>query len=396
MSLGPEHFWSALLGLYGVFSLLQVLVWWGIFGRLAFRTSPEVNPRPKSPISVLICARNEADNLRKYLPKILNQDYACPWELIMVDDASTDETPIVLADFLIKHPEKLRVLRISTKTAPGKKAALTQGILAARYESLLLTDADCEPCSRHWITQMSAVLDAKPETEIVLGYGPAKRRHSSNDHTSSAPKAWCSSQLTPYVRFETAFVAAQYFSLALIGMPYMGVGRNLAFKRQVFDRVGGFTAHLHLASGDDDLLVNAAAKAKNTAICIHPEAFMYSEAPGSWLAWLKQKQRHLTAGPAYQLKHKMVLALLALSQFGHYCAFFALIISGIKPLWVLGIFVFRQLSIQIVFGKVLRILREPGLIFSLPFYDVIQALYFGIVAPWILMRKKSAGWEGRK
>jgi hypothetical protein len=174
----------------------------------------------------------------------------------------------------------------------------------------------------------------------------------------------------------------------------MGVGRNLAFKRQMYDRVGGFSQHFHLLSGDDDLLVNAAATAQNTAICVHPDAFMYSESPADWAAWLRQKQRHLGAGPSYRWWHKIVLAGISASQLGHYVLFLGLLWKGVWPGIVLGLFLLRQLSLLWVFGKNLRVLREPGLFWRVPLYDLLLAGYYGTLVPWFLIRGKLEKFRG--
>jgi glycosyltransferase involved in cell wall biosynthesis len=375
-------FWELIFWFYFVATALQLVVWYGIFARLGFQKAASINSI-SAPATILICARNEAENLRRFLPSILAQQFDYAWELLVVDDASEDETPAVLRFFQEKNPARMRVLRIEMKTDPGKKFALAQGISAAKHDLLLLTDADCQAASPNWLAQMIGILTAKPETEIVLGYGP-----------NFVPKAR-NRVLKNWFRYETAFVANQYLSFALAGMPYMGVGRNLAFKRQIYDRVGGFSRHLHLLSGDDDLLVNAAATARNTAICVHPDAFMYSESPSDWAAWLRQKQRHLSAGPSYRWRHKIVLAGVSASQLGHYVLFLGLLWMGVWPGIVLGLFLLRQLSLLWVFGKNLRVLHEPGLFWQVPLYDLLLAGYYGTLVPWFLIRGKLGKFRGR-
>ncbi len=346
-----------------------------------------------APTSIIICARNEAENLRRYLPDVLAQQFDAPWELLLVDDASEDETPLVLQFFQEKNPNRMRVVRLAEKTSPGKKYALSQGIAVARYDHLLLTDADCQPASPYWLLHMSGSLTVKPETEIVLGYGPMRDVLGNESNLTTFKNLSNFFAASNWSRFETAFVAAQYFSFALVSMPYMGVGRNLAFKRQIFDRVGGFSAHIHIPSGDDDLLVNAAANAHNTAICLAPESFVYSDPPENWSDWLRQKQRHLAAGSAYRWQHKMVLGMLALSQVGFYFLFIVLVLAGFNLKIVGAIFLLRLFSILFVFGKVLRVLREPGLRWRIFLFDPLMAVYYGAVVPWFLIRKKSVGWK---
>lgn len=384
----PEIFWQTAFWLYIIAAVVQLAAWWGLFARLAFWKKLSIyQPTDQSQInqstSIIICARNEADNLRRHLPAILSQEYEGQWELIVVDDASEDETQAVLQFFQEKNPERMRVLRIDEKTSPGKKYALSQGIAAARYDYLLLTDADCEPASPYWLAHMAAMLTSKPETEIALGYGP----------NLTTFKKWSNFQaVSLWSRYETAFVAAQYFSFALAGMPYMGVGRNLAFNRQAFNRIGGFSEHLHIPSGDDDLLVNAAATAHNTVICLTPESFMYSDAPINWSSWFGQKQRHLAASSLYRWTHKTILGGIGLSHAGFYFLFILLLFAGVATKIVVGIFLFRLLSVQLIFGKILRGLRESDLFWRIPLYDGLLAVYYGAVVPWFLIKKNSAGW----
>ena len=183
----PESFWQMLLGLYVLATIVQIVVWWGVFGKLGFGnnsitnfpvyakspitsppiTSPPITSPPvtshQSPFSIIICARNEAENLRRYLPAVLAQQFEQPWELLVVDDASEDETMAVLPFFQKKNPGRMRVLRIDQKVFAGKKHALAQGIAAAKHDHLLLTDADCLPASPRWLAHIAAMLTAKSD-----------------------------------------------------------------------------------------------------------------------------------------------------------------------------------------------------------------------------------------
>jgi len=396
-------------GCYLTATLVQLVVWWLIFNKLP---GPKIfnQPSSRSPCSVLLCARNEAENLRRFLPSLLAQQYDSEWELMVVNDASTDDTAAVLQDFQDQYPDRIRALHWTKKTRPGKKQALAQGIAAAKYELLLLTDADCQPASSFWLAHMMAALTAKPETEMVLGYGPnfadvswsrgaqtawgssseeAANTDSPSSNPSNGSNGACQqkSRLNAWFRFETAFIAVQYCSFALAGLPYMGVGRNLAFKRSVYERVGGFAAHAQLVSGDDDLLVNAAANKQNTVMCLAPDSFVYSAAPNSLGTWLRQKQRHLSASPAYRWQHKWILGGLALSQAGHYLLFTLLILLGIAQGLVWGIFLLRLFSVWFILGRILSLFHEKDLIPRIPFFDMVTALNYGMVIPWLLAKQ---------
>ena len=178
----------------------------------------------------------------------------------------------------------------------GKKFALTLGIKAAKYDYLLLTDADCYPRDKDWISSMAKHFFNKT---IVLGYG-AYEKHKG--------------LLNKLVRFDTFQVAMQYFSYALIGKTYMGVGRNLAYKKSLFFDNKGFATHLHLPSGDDDLFIKEVATYNNTAISIEYSSHTLSVPKMNWKSWIRQKSRHLSTGIYYKNYHKLMLGSWTLSQ----------------------------------------------------------------------------------
>jgi glycosyltransferase involved in cell wall biosynthesis len=374
-----ELLWHFLFWLYAAATLAQLAVWWGVFKKLEIGNWKLEIPESsisnfQFPISIIICARNEAENLRHHLPKILEQEYAGEWEVVVVDDASEDETPAVLQVFLEKN-SRLRVVQIFEKQHFGKKHALAQGIAAAKFENLLLTDADCEPASPRWLAQMASALAEKPETEIALGYAPMKK----------SAENW----LNAWARFETAYTAMQYFSFALAGMPYMGVGRNLAFKKKIFGRVGGFATHLDLPSGDDDLLVNAAATSKNATVCLHPESFMPSESKKTWRDWARQKRRHLSAGKRYKSFHQAILGLVSLSHALHFFLLAVLLSARVNVAVVASLYFIRGLLVLFVCFKIFPKLGESRLLARLPIFDALLAIYSGIFVPLALMARKN-------
>lgn len=376
-----EFFQGALLGLFVVATLCQMVFIWVALRRFptARKTNQTSGGAAKAGVSIVICARNEARNLQLLLPEILAQQYAGEWEVLVVDDNSSDETCAVLREYQDLTP-RLRVLRIPEKRHPGKKQALSEGINAARFDCILLTDADCAPATEHWLAHMVRPLQDNAAIEIVLGYGPMH-------HTMQG------GFLEKWARFETAFVATQYIAFAAAGMPYMGVGRNLAFRKAIFERAGGFSSHEHLSSGDDDLLVNAAANRCNTTCCLHPEAFVYSSAKKTWQSWLRQKKRHLSAGVAYKPLHQLLLGILALSHTLHFFLLFVLLLLHIGTITVLFLWLSRSILLFFLFRKSFSALREPGLLSLFPIYDALLAVYYGAFVPSTLIGKKTHSWN---
>ena len=235
---------------------IQLFYYVFVFGKFSFLKLQKSTPK-KIPISVIVCAKNEAENVIKFVPILAQQDYP-DYEIVLIDDASSDTTLDLFEGFEKEYPN-VRLVKVENNEAfwGNKKFALTLGIKAAKKEYLLFTDADCYPTSKDWIKEMSSHFTT--EKTIVLGYG--------------AYEKMAGSFLNKLIRFETLLTAVQYFSWAKMGRPYMGVGRNLAYKKEEFFNVNGFIDHMKIRSGDDDLFINQAAKGKNTTISFSPESF---------------------------------------------------------------------------------------------------------------------------
>lgn len=374
----PAYMTSWLVGLLAAASLLQLWFWGCRFGRLAryqLPTLPVVPDADFPPVSVIICARNEADNLRRNLPFFLEQDYP-HFEVLVVNDHSFDETEKIILSFQKKYPI-LRLLSKPKEIPPGKKAALSIGIQKSSFEILFLSDADCRPISRQWLRTMQRSFT--PPKAMVLGYGPYEKQ-----------RGW----LNRFIRFEAFYTAIQYFSFALAGHPYMGVGRNLAYRRPLFDRADGFRRHAHLLSGDDDLFVNEVADARNTAINLFPDTRVYSEPKSSWRGYYIQKRRHLSVGSHYHWQHQFLLGALALSHF----AFYALSVL----LWIIlpDGWIFLTLNYWVRMGVVLyvsdgasRHLGQRDLLPFVPLLDALFLVYYIVFAPFSLTGTRIRTWK---
>jgi poly-beta-1,6-N-acetyl-D-glucosamine synthase len=358
-----------LLFLFLAATAIQLIYWLFVFSRLAFhRPSPPSSQPGKEPVSIIICARNEAENLRRNLPYFLAQDYP-EYEVIVVDDNSFDKSLEILLAFQKKHP----ILRLVSVTADsrGKKTALTEGIKAAKFEILLLSDADCRPASSKWVEQMQAAL--RDPAKIGLGFSPYLRG---------------SGILNAFIRFETVYSAIQYFSFALMGLPYMGVGRNLAYRKSLFYQAGGFAAHADLASGDDDLFVNQVADRQNTAVILSPQAHVFSSPKSTWGGYYRQKSRHLTTGARYRFAHQLALGLLSASHFGHYACGIALILFHNLDLIVFTNYLARIGVAFVMYALIMRKLRDPSLIRWVLLLDALYIFYYLAFAPSLFKTKE--------
>ena len=309
-----------------------------------------------SPVSIVICAKNEAHNLKKLLPRLAKQEYPA-FEIILIDDASSDSTLHEMTSFEKKHLRsdfKVSILQIFENDSDGKKSALSKGILAAKNDYILLTDGDCQPADNLWITKMTACFSEK--TAIVLGYGAYEKIDNS--------------VLNKLIRFETLLTAIQYFSYALDGKPYMGVGRNLAYKKAAFLKIGGFKDHTHVMSGDDDLFVSQLGDHKNVAICDDHQSFTISKPHTAIGSWIRQKRRHITTASLYKSGTKFRLGLFYMSQLFFYVLFLIAIITGAYLYIIIPLFFLRYIFWYATIIKSAIRLNEKDLIAFGPLYEI--------------------------
>jgi len=348
---------QVLIGVFAGSFILQMVYWWLVHARLVYY-QPGSSRIRKAPVSIIICAKNEEKNLKKNLPLVLEQDYP-DYEVIVVNDASSDKTAGVLRDLGQKYPH-LRTTRImdNKHIQRGKKLALTVGIKASRNEWLLLTDADCSPAGSKWLSTMQR--NFSRDTGIVLGYGGYKRSRGL---------------LNLIIRYDSFFIGLQYLSFALSGFPYMGVGRNLAYRRDIFFRNKGFASHYELASGDDDLFINEVVRGTGTRIEIRKESHTISESTKKWKEWYYQKKRHLTTGPRYKPSTKFLLGTEILSRILFYASFILLLANQVLTPLVLGIFSIRMLSTTVVIKLAMTRLNEKYLLLISPLMD--------FTLPWV-------------
>jgi biofilm PGA synthesis N-glycosyltransferase PgaC len=364
-----------LLGMVIVCFLVQLYFSLFIHLKLALFKIEELPAESLKPLSVVICARNEIDNLTLNLPAVLDQLYP-DFEVIVVNDRSWDGTHELL-ETMAKQYANLKIVTVTEgeKFIAGKKFAVTMGIKAASNEWLVFTDADCLPASENWLRGMQQPENEK--TDILLGYSPYIKNRGL---------------LNVLIRFETFFTAVNYLSFALKGMPYMGVGRNLAYKKSLFFKNRGFAAHMHIPSGDDDLFVNANATRHNTAIRIHPETHVWSEPKTTFGAYLTQKKRHFGAGKLYKPAHKFILTVQILFQFVFYFGLIGLLFFKDTLYIGIGIFALSVIIRSLIYPRLLKKLNNGDLRWWFPILDPLLFVFLvfnGILSIFV----KKAQWK---
>lgn len=350
--------WSLLFYLFATMVLVQLFYLLFIYARLAFYGEKKQKKTPDlPPLSIIIAARNEADNIYENLPFILSQDYP-KFEVIVVINQTVDESKHILEAYQQQYSNlRFTILEKNRHLRPGKKLSLSLGIKAAKYEHLVMTDADCKPASSTWLQEIGAAYT--PNKSVVLGYGPYK-----------AEKGF----LNRVIRYDSAWIAVNYMSFAMARIPYMGVGRNMSYTKSAFEKANGFKSHYSIASGDDDLFIQDAAKESNFSVVVSDKSYMYSPAESSWSAWYRQKSRHYTTSPHYQVIKKSLLGIYPASLLLMYFSFLTLLFSEEfrwLSLVVLLVIVGLKWWIQ---GKCFLRLKEKSFVTFLPFNDLFYAL----------------------
>ena len=312
------------------------------------------------PISIIVCAKNEFQNLKDKLPLILEQDYP-NYEVIVVNDQSIDDTAILLKEFE-KQYQRLIVVTIDKhiNQHTGKKLALTLGIKTAKNEHLLLTDADCIPNSRKWAMKMVSNFKT---ADIVLGYGDYVKKNGL---------------LNKLIRFDTFNVAQQYLAYALSGQTYMAVGRNMAYKKSLFFENKGFANHLHIPSGDDDLFIQEVANKNNVCIEISEEAHTKSAVIEKWGEWVYQKRRHITTAPLYKIKFKILLSIYPSAQLVFWCVILLLFYLNVNLKFCTILLVIKLFLSYLINYKIMKNLRVIDLYWIHPLYEIVHLSIQGI------------------
>lgn len=353
---------------FGFFVILQILYFWLIFARFSFHKPPKIKDIQQKPVSIVVSAKNEAHNLIKSLPALLAQQYN-EFEVVVVNDNSNDETEQVIRDYMSNYSQlKLVNLTSSVTNIQGKKFPLSIGIKSASYETILLTDADCVPSSPYWLQNMAKHFVGK--TEIVLGYGTFENKPGF---------------LNLMIHFDTLHSAIQYFSYALAKIPYMGVGRNLAYSKSLFYHQKGFASHNHIKYGDDDIFVNRAANDRNCDIEYFKGAFTVSRPKSGFKSWFLHKKHHTSTRRCYKRNHRFFLNFYGLLMLLFYPLFVLSLILSLHNYILLSVvialFVLKTAMQYVVFGLAAVKLDEKRIVPYILFFDIL----FSVLNPFIYL-----------
>lgn len=334
-------------------------------GKVKFETT-------QPPVSIVICARDQAINLNKNLPAFFEQDYP-EFQIVVVNDASTDDTENVLIRLEKDHPNFYHTfVPQGIQSVSAKKMAMTIGIKAAKYDIVLFTEAYCAPKSNQWISCMARHFDEK--CGVVLGF---------------SSYIGMKGILKQLISYDTLFTALQFMGFSEAGKPFMGFGRSMAYHKSLFFNNRGFASHLFLNSGDDDLLIGEIANKTNTQIEVSPESKVLTKVHNVWNHWKNQKINQLTTAHYYKFGIKMRIKLELYSRVLFYGLFLSLLIVGfirfnLVLLIITGSFLIIRYLVQLfVINKTAKILEESRHFFSVPFFDLLLL----VISLWFKVQK---------
>lgn len=322
--------------------------------------------------SIIVFARNESDNLRKNLPKLLQQDIL-NLEVLVIDDDSSDKTMDVLDD-LSSQFSALKVIHLASNAARGKKAHMRRIITMAEYPNILLTDADCAPQCPEWAGKMAACIE--DTHQIVAGYSPVY-----------ATKGF----LNSFIRYENLITAIQTIGLAGINLPYMAVGRNLAYDRNLHLEYDIYRAHAELKQGDDDLAIQDAIRYTSIQYCLEPATFVYTEGANNLESYINQKKRHLSTGRKYPFK---ILTILGAFNISWALLYLTIVLSIYTQnyFFAAAIYLIRLFGMFICFSYYQKKLQQQLSIFTLIITDLCYP-FFILLTGVLSQLKPNIKWK---
>ena len=373
-----DVFTSIILAFFALAIVMQLIFYLFVYLRVVLRKEKQKTSQTNNlpPVSVIICARNEEENLSLNLASVLEQDYPS-YEVVVVNDCSEDNTEQVLAEYKQKYPHlRSTIIKNNGSFRNGRKFAATVGIKAAQHEWLLFTEADCRPENDQWIASMSRCFS--DQKDIVLGYGGYLVQNS---------------YLNKWIRYNTCFTALQYFGFAKLGRAYTGVGRNLAYRKSLFFAHNGFAEHAHVLSGENDLLVNRAATSRNVSVTYVKNAHTRSIPKKTLKEWMWQKRWHFTTSTYYRKGQFLLLTLEPFSRVLMWVSFGVLMFFC--PFWqyILMVFLLRMILFMLITGFAAKRLNEPGILQHAIFFDLVMPFVYFYVFLLNRISSKHNKWK---
>ena len=349
----------------GILFFIQSCYQLGLYRNLYLHSKKEKKKTDTPPLSVILVAKDAASDLRKNLPAILEQDYPEFEVIVIYEQSSDDNCEDVLKLLKEKYPHLHHsFIPDSARYISHKKLGITMGIKASHYDWLVFTEPNCRPESNQWLRNLARNFTL--DTDIVLGY-------SNYEKT----KGWFNRKIT----FDTLLNSMRYLGRAIGGHPYMGCGRNLAYRKSLYYAQKGFSSHLNLQRGEDDLFINQTANKQNTRVEVSPESIVRITAPHFHKNWKEEKLSYNMTSRYFKGMNRYLMGFETCSRLFFLLAIIACLVYGILTQdWIMvGIASFlwllRFIILLVVFRKTSLALYERKFYSTLFLFDWMQPLW---------------------
>lgn len=235
-------------------------------------------------ISVIVTSKNNSFELEKNLPYFLNQNYPL-YEVIVVNSGSTDDTDDVLKLAEQKYSQLYHTfIPAGADEVNEKKLAITLGVKAAKYDIVLFSESYCRPFSNNWIREFGK--EFTKGKDILLGYSKVIFTNRVG--------------LGNFIRYDNLIHHLKFLSLAIAGKPFMGIGRNMAYKKELFFNNKGLSSVLGIDGGEDDLYINRISNRKNTGVILSKDSIIETDSVDSFSTWRSIKSKYLYTKQFYK------------------------------------------------------------------------------------------------
>ena len=346
--------------------LIEMIYFLGTYSKVYRASKKGSSKQPDDecpPISVIIVTKDSGEALKNNLPVILEQDYPF-FEVIVVNDESAGEDEDTLKLLEKKYSNLYHTfIPKSARYISTKKLGILMGLKASKYKWIVVTDPYSCPMSKNWLRALSKNFSS--ETEIVLGY---------SGYTSNK---------TPFARHiiaDNLLNSMRYLGRALEGNTYMGIGHNIAYRKDTYELHKGFCNQLNLKRGEDDLFVNSVANERNTKVALDPDSFVRMPIPPFKRIWKEEKTSYAVTGSYYKGFSKTLNSIETWACcLAHLSAIGGITMSIIEKQWILTGFIalcwlLRMIVVFVVFRKSAKALGED-LKFYLLIYDFCRPWY---------------------
>jgi cellulose synthase/poly-beta-1,6-N-acetylglucosamine synthase-like glycosyltransferase len=315
-------------------------------------------------ISIIITSKNNSFELEKNLPYFLNQNYP-KYEVIVVNSGSTDDTDLVLKAAELKYPQLYHTFIPSgADEINEKKLAITLGAKAAKYDFILFSESYCRPTSNNWVREFGK--EFIKGKEILLGY-------SRVVFTSKVG-------FRNYICYDNLIQHLKFLSLTIAGKPFMGIGRNMAYKKELFFKNKGLSSVLGIDNGEDDLYINKISNKSNTGVVLSKDSITETDSVDSFSTWRSIKSKYLYTKQFYKGPAKYILGFETFTKYSYYIILLLSITASLyfSNFILLGfsifLFILRIITLLLVINKNSAHFDSRKYNFNLLFFDVIQPI----------------------